>query len=371
MIDLVTGFLAVYSLVYIVFSVVIAQGVRRFRTGEPPADLPTVSVVVCARNEEDDMRRCMEHLAALDYPADRIEIIIVDDESEDGTPEILAEFAGDPRFRILSTKGEPRDLPAKQRPLNHGIMSARGDIVLVTDADIAVRPGWAKSHVAAFEDRVGITGGLTRVETAGGLFNWLQNSDLVVKLAAVMGSAGLGIPITVMGNNIAFRRAVYLELGGFDKLRPSIVEDMALMNAVKNEAGYKVGWARGEDGVAVSTPEPTFASLMGQRRRWVHEIHDFSGFGKFLISVESIMGVCLAAGLVLAFLSSPWPLVTIFAAWNIGLAILLKSTPASTWSDVASIPFMMVFQLVYGIALLHRTLFGAKTVVWKGRTYGK
>ena len=371
MIELVTGILAAYAAVYIVFSLVLASGVRRSRTVALPSDLPAVSVVVCARNEESDIRRCMEHLAALDYPSDLLEIIIVDDESEDGTPQILAEYTSDMRFRILSTKGEPRDLPAKQRPLNLGIMSAKGDIVMVTDADIAVRPGWVKSHVAAFDKRVGITGGMTRVETTGGLFPWLQNSDLVVKLAAVMGAAGLGIPITVMGNNIAFRRAVYLELGGFKKLRPSIVEDMALMNAIKNEAGYKVGWARGEDGVVVSTPEPTFGSLVHQRRRWVHEIRDFAAVGKFLLGMESMMGVCLVVALYVALHGSLWPLLIVLAAWNTGLAILLKSTPASRWSDVLSIPFMMLFQLVYGVALAYRTVFGAKTVVWKGRIYGK
>ena len=66
-------------------------------------------------------------MQALDYPRDRIEVILVDDESTDRTKSIMHEYAArDSMFRALSTAGEPRILPGKTRPLNMGIRESRG-----------------------------------------------------------------------------------------------------------------------------------------------------------------------------------------------------------------------------------------------------
>ncbi len=255
--------------------------------------------------------------------------------------------------------------------MNLGIMSASNEIVLSTDADCAVRPGWVWSHVTAFGDDIGICGGVTRIATeSGSLFDIFQNSDLVSKLGVVMGCAGLGIPLTVMGNNISFRRSAYVELGGFEKIAPSIVEDMALMNAIKNTAGLNVGWSRGEDGVVESTPEDRFGDLVEQRRRWIHEIGDLSAVGKFMISVESVMLVNFIIALVLAAFGSFLPIVIAAAVWIAGIGSIIAATPASKTADVLSVPGMLVFQMVYGAVLGARTLVGGRNVVWKGRSYG-
>jgi len=371
--DILAEAVYAYACLYALFAVLIVSGMRRFRTGFLHDDPPPVSIVVCARNEEKDIGRCIMSLKRLKYPAEKLEIIIVDDESGDRTVEIVRRLiAGDDRFRLLSTKGEPRDLPAKQRPMNLGIMSASHEIVLSTDADCAVKPGWVWSHVTALDERTGIAGGVTRISTeSGSLFDRLQNSDLVSKLGVVMGCAGLGIPLTVMGNNISFRRSAYIELGGFRKIAPSIVEDMALMNAIRMQAGYNVGWARGDDGVVVSTPEERFTDLVEQRRRWIHEIGDLSMIGKLMISVESIMLAAFFVSVVLAVLGNPLPLVMAGCVWMAGIASIIASTPSSRFSDVLAVPGMLLFQMVYGIVLGIRTLVGGKDVVWKGRVYGK
>lgn len=369
--DILTVLAVVYAFLYFVVTVIVSIGELRIRPRALPAALPTVSLVLCARNEEYNLPRCLDSLAALDYPVEKIEINLIDDESSDRTLDIFRRYAeNDTRFRIFTTKGEPYTLIGKQRPLSMGIRESHGDVVFVVDADIAVRPGWVKAHVAAYGDGVGVVGGTTRVDPRnGGLFARLQASDLITKIAISMGSAGLGIPLTIMGNNISFLRRAYDAVGGFEKMRPHIVEDLALMNAITRGAGYRLGWAAGKDGVADSTPEGSLAVFVEQRRRWLEEVGDMTLVGKATLWIEIGMNIAFFLSLLLIPVT-PIPLAVILTAWFGGYGLVLAANPGATMRDYIHIPIMLLFQLYYAALIAQRRITGRKKVVWKGREYG-
>ena len=361
-----------YASLYLIISVVIAVGGRLLKSYELPPELPDVSVIVCARNEEEDIRRCLESMLNIDYPREKLDILLVDDESEDVTMDIMNEYAArDGMFRVLSAESESHDLPGKQRPLNLGIRESSGEIVLVTDADIAVRPDWIKGHVSSYRENIGIVGGITRVSTdSGSIFSRVQNVDQISKLAVAMGCAGLGFPLTIMGNNISFRREAFGHIGGFSGMRQSVVEDMALMNAIVRQTDYTLGWVPEKSGVVESSPEKDFNTFINQHFRWIFEVSDLSNIGKFMLSVEMMMFTVFIVSLFIA----PWnmlPLAATVIAWIIGYYIMLFPSPARGKGDILYIPASLVFQMIYAIALGWRLLFGSKTMVWKGREYEK
>ncbi|HUT63897.1 MAG TPA: glycosyltransferase [Anaerolineae bacterium] len=372
MIDIFVTITVIYSILYISVALIIACGESRHRSGELSRDVPMVSVIVCARNEEGNIHRCLDSLRRLDYPRDKLEILLVDDESEDRTLDIFKEYtARDGVFRVLTTFEEPQDLPAKQRPLDLGIRHARGEIVIVTDADCTVRPGWIGGHISAFRGNTGIVGGITKISTdSGGLFSWLQNCDQVSKLAVAMGCAGLGFPVTLMGNNFSFRRKVYESLGGFRKLKPSIVEDMALMNAVIRGTEYRLSWAHDMDSVAVSEPVFSFDTFIEQHLRWIHELRDLSITGKMMIGVEMLMTSIFWISLILA-LWNPSPLVLCTFSWVLAYFFIMTPTPGTGKKDMLTIPAMLLFQMYYSSILGFHALFKERKVTWKGRLYGK
>ena len=86
--------LGVYACIYLLVSVIVAIGVKRPKSRELPGELPNVSVIICARNEEKTIRRCLDSILNLDYPRSRLEIILVDDESKDSTLDIFKEYSG-------------------------------------------------------------------------------------------------------------------------------------------------------------------------------------------------------------------------------------------------------------------------------------
>lgn len=361
-----------YAVFYLLVTVIISAGLFRLRKSRHPEMLPRVSVVLCARNEERNLPRCLERLSQLDYPAEKLEINLVDDESGDRTLEIFHEYAArDSRFRVFNTKDEPRTLIGKQRPLNMGIRESGGEIVLIVDADIAVRPDWVRAHVSAYRGNVGVAGGITRVDpSGGGLFARVQAADLITKISVVAGSAGLGIPLTIMGNNISFRRKAYDAVGGFEKMKPRIVEDLALMNAITRDAGYRLGWASGPGGVVDSMPEDAVATFIEQRRRWLAEVDDMSFMGRMTIWLESIMyGVFLMTLALAAVSASFLPVSVVAAAWCIGYALLLSVNPGATLRDFFHVPLMLLFQSYYAAIIGRGMIAGRKKVVWKGREY--
>lgn len=124
----------------------------------PAADPPTVSVVVPTYNRCQDLRVTIEHLCAQTYPAQRIEILVVDNASTDGTEALVASLQGTLGERLRYVRKDPNG-PAAAR--NLGARLARGAFVAFVDSDVALEPGWLDTTVAALRQdaSIGMVGG--------------------------------------------------------------------------------------------------------------------------------------------------------------------------------------------------------------------
>ena len=151
--DLILIGLATVYVVRIVFFVI---GFIRERSRWVTSNaVPRVSVIVPARNEEENLEACIRSLVEVDYPAERLQIIVVDDRSEDGTAEILDQMAAEfPMLRALHRSDSEVDPNLRGKPgaLQYGIEHSDGELLLMTDADCIVSPGWVRGMVNQFED---------------------------------------------------------------------------------------------------------------------------------------------------------------------------------------------------------------------------
>ena len=270
---------------------VLAFVTARRRAGGPDArdaELPTVAVIVAARDEEAALPRCLAALAAQDYPADRIEIIVADDHSTDGTRQAVRPFervavaagppelAGGPELaeaaghavRYLRVPDPDGHVRGKALALHAAIATTDAELLLFTDADCAPAPGWARALAAPFHDsEVGLVCGLTvlDVDDLGGA---AQALDWALLLAAVGALTALGVPATGMGNNMAVRREAYLATGGYPALPFSVTEDFALYRAVADRTAYGVRFHVAPGSLVWSEPAPSLGAAYAQRRRW-------------------------------------------------------------------------------------------------------
>ena len=193
-----------------------------------------VSVLVAAHNEEQQIDACVEALLRQDYPAEKMEIILIDDRSTDGTGKKMAAWTKrDGRIRAISVKHTPPEFPPKKFALLQGIEQSRHEILCFTDADCLPEPGWLRAMVSAYGKDTAMVVGVTVLRnTAPGrpklwqrwrVFESWANSFLAVS------SAANRFPLTCGGGSLSYRKSAFEQLGGFETVRQSLSGDDDLL----------------------------------------------------------------------------------------------------------------------------------------------
>jgi cellulose synthase/poly-beta-1,6-N-acetylglucosamine synthase-like glycosyltransferase len=167
--------------------------------------LPNVSVIVPVFNAERTIEECINSLLELDYPSKNLELIFINNASNDRTADILSYYSG--KIKILY---ERKRGPAAAR--NKGILNANGDIIAFTDADCVVDKDWLKHIVRPLEDNsIGIVGGEILAKHPCNKIEEFYGKLHDHKKAA---EGGMPYSITI---NWASRKSVFKETGLFDE----------------------------------------------------------------------------------------------------------------------------------------------------------
>jgi len=360
----------------LVLAVAFAAGILFFSLGAALARYPynrairyRVSVVIAARNEERNIRRCLDAIALLRYPQDLLEVILVNDRSTDATAAIVREYtARIPFLRLVNAEPSTGPLHGKANALSQGIAASHGDIIMMTDADCAVPAGWVDETVKYYsDDSVGIVPGFTAIR-ATRLFEAMQTLDWFALFSVAAGANRLGFPITAIGNNLSVRKKAYEAVGGYEKIPFSITEDYALFHAVTAGTGYKARFPLDPATLVESEPCPTWRDLYRQRLRWFTGGRDMNIASIAVFAVAWIFHAGLVAGLVIA------PGVPVLSALAlkvaVDLALCLPSLYAfRRWELLPAFPAYEIYYFLYVLIFPAIVLTGGK-VVWKERSFG-
>jgi len=286
------------TLLFILFNTIINYR-RKNIISELERNYPSVSVLVAARNEEKNILRCLEALDELDYPKDKIEILIGNDDSTDLTVEIVDQFIKNKKgFAFYNIKIRLGKAKAKANVLAHLAQIANSEYLFVTDADIRVPKKWIKNMLPHFDQNTAIVSGSTYVEGYD-FFSKLQCLDWMFFNGVLNAFANAGIPCTGVGNNMAFRKSAYVEVGGYENIDFCITEDFKLFDTFRKK-GY--GWKNilNSSTLNVSLPLSTFHELMKQRRRWITGAMELPWIWKILFIVFGFFTPALLAVLIFA-----------------------------------------------------------------------
>lgn len=232
------------------------------------ADLPKISIWVACRNEENNIRACIESLLALEYPKEKIQILIGNDQSTDNTRAIALEFANQYEFiSLIDIVDNHSGLKAKARVMAQLDVHADGEYYLITDADVRVKPYWVQGLLSNMEDKMGVCSGTTMVRSSG-IDGWLQEIDWAYFMGLLNVISYSGVPATAVGNNMIIRREAYWQTGGYGKIKFSITEDYKLYSEVCSK-GWKWNNIMNKDVLAFSEKTEGFGNLLHQRKRWL------------------------------------------------------------------------------------------------------
>ena len=360
--------LIIFAAAYTVEILFLRAGIRRASRVRKRSDNyePTVSIIVAARNEEENIAACLQSLAYVDYPTEKIEIIAVNDYSTDGTTEVIRSIiAGRNHMRMLSTGKENGNLRGKTNAVASGIEATTGEIIMFTDADCRVNPDWVRQTVKYFSEETGILGGFTLLQSDDA-FGGMQAIDWIVLFGTASATAGWNIPLTAIGNNLSVRRSAYDQTGGFKNIPFSVTEDYALVQAILTKTQYSIRFPLDTRTSVKSNPCTSWSQLYRQKQRWGVGGLDLVPRGFFIIALGWVFKLALLAGILFA---SP---ATLFAALfaKCVLDALFVSKPLKELGAISYLKYFLIFEVYYIlyvvvlpiIALLNRR------VVWKERS---
>jgi cellulose synthase/poly-beta-1,6-N-acetylglucosamine synthase-like glycosyltransferase len=357
-------YLSVISIYFIVICL-ITLGLRKKYSRLSETQLPTITVIVAARNEENNITGCLTSLNNLIYPDKKIEVIIVDDFSEDKTGLIIDEFIIDKaKFRKVIPDNNPL-LKGKVNALASAVKVARGEVILLTDADCEVTPTWAKTLASFYKEGIGMVNGFTLIDDDK-IFSRMQGIDLVFLLSVASGLINIKYPVSSIGNNMSFRRMAYLEAGGFEKFPFSVTEDFALLHGINLLKKYKIIYPLLKDSIVRSKPCVAFKDLINQKKRWGRGGMQAPLGGYIIMSTAFLSNLIVL--LTPLFFSPVWLYLAFFKI-TVDYFFLY---PVFNILELKDYPKYFIFFQVYFIlytTILPLILIFNRKISWKGRIY--
>lgn len=177
--------------------------------------LQPVTVIICARNEAENLRQFLPSVLTQDYPS--FEVVVVNDCSEDETYNVLGEFLTTyPNLRVSTISKDPKFTHSKKLAQLIGIKAAKNDILVFTDADCkAESVNWLKGIAANFDDKTSFVLGYGGYMKKAGFLNAYIRYETVFIAMQYLGMTLRGFPYMGVGRNMAYRKNEFFKNGGF------------------------------------------------------------------------------------------------------------------------------------------------------------
>jgi cellulose synthase/poly-beta-1,6-N-acetylglucosamine synthase-like glycosyltransferase len=265
--------LAVLLYIYIIFLFYAARTLRRFNLSPASTQNPPVSIIVAMHNAEQDIRSCLDCLLAQEYPAGLLEIILVADRCSDGTEKVIKTYLPlNPQVKLIVIKQLKENFAPKKFAITNAVGQARGEIILLTDVD--GRPGrfWVKSMAGLFREKVGMVIGYAPYSTDRPFHTLLYRLlalEYLSHAAVAAVSTAFGYPLTCVGTNLAYRKCVFKQLGGFGKYQFYLSgDDDLFLQRVREETDWEIKYACDSESHVFNAPPGTFAQFYQQRLRY-------------------------------------------------------------------------------------------------------
>jgi len=273
-----------------------------------PVKLP-VSVIICARDEAENLTRFLPSVLEQDYPD--YEVVVVNDCSEDSSREILEDFQLKyPHLKVSTINKDPKFTHNKKLAQFIGIKAAKNEILLFTDADCRPESNkWLEGMTMHFNEKISFVLGYGGFLNENGFLNKYIRYDSITIAMQYLAMAIRGIPYMGVGRNLAYRRSVFFANKGYGPYNHIISgDDDLFVNA--NATGANTTIEFNLNTHTRSIPCTNFDQWLAQKRRHLTTAHYYKLRDKTLLIAEPVSRIIYNITLiVLLSYTFLWPFV--------------------------------------------------------------
>ncbi len=334
-----------------------------------------ISIIIPARNEEDNIAKCISSILEQDYPMHLFEIIVVDDHSTDSTTDVVNKFntQGVRCIALQDFLTGKKTIAYKKKAIAAGISVSKGALIITTDADCTAPPEWLKYIAAVYqvEDPVMIIAPVDFTNN-GTIVEIFQSLDFM-SMQGITGAAHqMGLGNMSNGANLAFSKAAYQAVNGYEGVEHlASGDDYLLMMKLQQAFPTRISYLKAQQAIVQTTPQPNWASFLQQRIRWASKSGKYDD--KRLTAILLLVYLFNLSFLVLAVIACFYPVL-----WLALLALLLLKTEAELYylypvaaffkkrRQLLIFPFLQPLHIAY--IIVAGFLGFAGVYKWKGRT---
>lgn len=295
-------FLVPLVLLYAALMVAYRRGWDRtpvFKPGNTFVPQTRVAVIVPARNEEDTIEACLRSLLAQSYPKELLQIVMVDDSSDDDTAGI-AEQLGVTVIRMAQFP-PPEGQAFKKYALQKGIEAvADAELIVTTDADCTAGPQWIQTLAAFYQKKApAAIIAPVRYHPSSDWLDIFQTLDFASMQGITAAVNTLGIGTMANGANLAFSRKTFEAVGGYEgTTHLATGDDYLLFHKIQQAFPEKIKYLKARKAIVSTVPQPDMLSFFQQRIRWASKSGKYKDTS---LTVQLLLVYALNLALLVAF----------------------------------------------------------------------
>jgi cellulose synthase/poly-beta-1,6-N-acetylglucosamine synthase-like glycosyltransferase len=316
-----------------------------YKPSEPDNNKPPVSVIICARNEGENLRRFLPSILEQDYQD--YEVIVVNDCSEDNSYLILGNYLLQyPHLRISTVNKDPKFTHNKKFAQFIGIKAARNEILLFTDADCQPESDqWLGNMTSHFNDKTDFVLGYGGYMQKKGLLNKYIRYDSFTIAIQYLGMAIRGLPYMGVGRNLSYRRSLFFANNGYGAHNHLISgDDDLFVNSHANGRNTSVEFRK--ESHTRSVPFSGLKDWIIQKKRHLTTAPYYRLRDKILLVAESASRVLLySAFIVLLCLKFNWIWIVPVLGLRLIVQFIVFILAGKKLNESGLLPFLIFFDI--------------------------
>ena len=350
-------------------------------------DLPAktkFSIVIPFRNEAENLTELLGSIAQLNYPKNKFEVILVDDDSDDDsiliiqkildTKSSIMDFTGIDNIKVIKnirTSNSP-----KKDAITSAIKIAKHNWIVTSDADCILPKYWLDT----FDEYIQINQPNCIVAPVAyygkpSFLNRFQALDFLSLQGATVGGFGINKPFMCNGANFAYRKSEFFSVKGFEgNDNISSGDDIFLLEKFVNRDSNKVNYLKSTQSIVITNPVKNIGDLIQQRLRWASKTSHYNHWFSKVVGLSVLLGNLVCLGFIPAvyfnYISLKIAIALYVIKFSIDFLLLFKASRFFKQDNLLrSYVFASILYPFFNVSIALLSFF--KSYQWKGRTSKK